>query len=112
MPICYLADTAADEKYGAALSAVQLFLNIAFSTCDLFYFYVSFESILIPIFIMIGIGGSRERKIKAAYYFFLYTLFGSLIILFGLFYLYLLVGSTNYDIISSTALEADQERLV
>jgi proton-translocating NADH-quinone oxidoreductase chain M len=51
------------------------------------------------MFIIIGYWGSRDRKIKAAYYFFFYTLFGSLFMLFGILYLSTLVGSLNYDIL-------------
>lgn len=85
---------------------------LTFSTLDLFYFYVFFESLLIPRFILIGVWGARERKIKAAYYFFLYTLLGSLVMLFGVLYLYLIVGSTNYFVILNTPLDADQQCLI
>jgi NADH:ubiquinone oxidoreductase subunit 4 (subunit M) len=37
---------------------------------DLLGFYVMFEGILIPMFLIIGIWGSRSLKVKAAYYFF------------------------------------------
>ena len=40
---------------------------------DLLLFYVFFESVLLPMFLIIGVWGSRERKSRAAYQFFLYT---------------------------------------
>lgn len=40
------------------------------------------------MFLLIGVWGSRERRVYAAFIFFLYTLFGSLIMLFALFLLY------------------------
>ena len=49
---------------------LQFFLIGVFCILDLFIFYIFFESVLIPMFLLIGIWGSRERKIKAAYYFF------------------------------------------
>lgn len=61
------------------------------------------------MFFLIGHWGSRERKIKAAYYFFLYTLFGSLFMLFGIFYLYFLFGSTNFFVLLYAPLAADQQ---
>jgi proton-translocating NADH-quinone oxidoreductase chain M len=64
------------------------------------------------MFILIGRWGSRERKIKAAYYFFLYTLFGSLFMLFGLFYTYFLVGSTHFFVLSGAALNLTQQKLL
>lgn len=91
---------------------MELLLVVTFTTLDLFYFYVFFESLLIPMFIMIGVWGARERKIKAAYYFFLYTLFGSLFMLFGVLYLYFIAGSTNYFVILYTHLDAEQQRLI
>jgi len=91
---------------------MELLLVLTFTTLDLFYFYVFFESLLIPMFIMIGVWGARERKIKAAYYFFLYTLFGSLFMLFGVLYLYLVTGSTNYFVILYTVLDPEQQKLI
>lgn len=85
---------------------------LTFSTLDLFYFYVFFESLLIPRFILIGVWGARERKIKAAYYFFLYTLFGSLVRLFGILYLYFITGSTNYFVILNTDFEPTQQKII
>lgn len=59
------------------LNIIQLLLIISFLSTDLLMFYISFESILIPMFILIGIWGSRSEKIKAGYYLFFYTLIGS-----------------------------------
>lgn len=94
------------------LLAMELLLVLTFSTTDLFYFYVFFESLLIPMFILIGVWGARERKIKAAYYFFLYTLFGSLFMLFGVLYLYFITGSTNYSVLFVSVLDAEQQRII
>jgi len=91
---------------------MELLLSVTFTTLDLFYFYIFFESLLIPMFILIGVWGARERKIKAAYLFFLYTLFGSLIMLFGVIYLYFITGSTNYFVLLNTVLAADQQKLI
>lgn len=75
---------------------IESFILIVFSTLNLFVFYIFFEAVLIPIFFVIGIWGSRERKIRAAYLFFLYTLVGSLFMLFGIIVLFLEVGSLDY----------------
>ena len=50
------------------------FLIVVFSVLDVIIFYIFFESILIPMFLIIGVWGSRTRKLKAAYQFFLYKL--------------------------------------
>jgi proton-translocating NADH-quinone oxidoreductase chain M len=49
------------------------------------------------MFLIIGIWGSRERKILAAYYFFLYTLLGSVFMLLSILYIYSQVGTTDYE---------------
>lgn len=64
-----------------------ILINVFFVS-DIFFFYVFFEALLIPMFLLIGVWGSRERRVYAAFIFFLYTLFGSLIMLFALFLLY------------------------
>ena len=50
-------------------------------------------------FLIIGVWGSRERKILASYYFFLYTLLGSVIMLLSIIYIYYQVGSTDYEVV-------------
>jgi proton-translocating NADH-quinone oxidoreductase chain M len=62
---------------------------------------VFFEAILIPMFFLVGFLGSRARKIRAAYLLFFYTLFGSLLMLIGLIYIYSKVGSLNIEYICS-----------
>jgi len=52
-------------------------------------FYVTFESLLVPMFLLIGVWGSRSRKIQAAYFLILYTLFFSFFMLYALIFLYL-----------------------
>jgi proton-translocating NADH-quinone oxidoreductase chain M len=102
--------TKTPKHFFCYLLGMELLLVLTFAIIDLFYFFVLFESLLIPMFIMIGVWGARNRRIKAAYYFFLYTLFGSLFMLFGMIYLHQLVGSLNYYAILSTSLtEFDQE---
>jgi proton-translocating NADH-quinone oxidoreductase chain M len=72
-------------------------LVVVFSILDLLFFYIFFESILIPMFVIIGVWGSRERKIRAAYLFFFYTLVGSVLMLAGILYIYSQTGTTDYE---------------
>ena len=67
----------------------------AFCATDGLLFYVFFEATLIPMFIIIGIWGS-ERRIFAAFKFFLYSLFGSLFMLVAIIWLYF--QSNSFDI--------------
>src|SRR5271166_3713250 len=77
------------------LSLIQLLLIGSFMCYDLLMFYILFESILIPMFLIIGIWGSRQEKVKAAYYFFFYTLVGSVSFIIAIIYLQVMVGSTS-----------------
>jgi proton-translocating NADH-quinone oxidoreductase chain M len=83
------------------LLSLELLLLLVFSVLDLFLFYVFFEAILIPLFILIGFLGSRARKIRAAYLIFFYTLIGSLLMLLGIIYIYTQVGTLNILYISA-----------
>ena len=78
------------------LFCIELFLIGVFTVLDILGFYILFEAILIPMFLIIGIWGSRAEKVKAAFYFFFYTLIGSLLMLVSIFKLYALTGTTHY----------------
>ncbi|MGQ0652948.1 MAG: NADH-quinone oxidoreductase subunit M [Betaproteobacteria bacterium] len=75
------------SQYYAAFLVMSGLLNGVFSALDAVLFYIFFEATLIPMFIIIGIWGGPNR-VYAAVKFFLYTLFGSLLMLVALLYLY------------------------
>lgn len=85
------------KEYAINLLVIELFLLIIFSVLDLMLFYIFFEAILIPMYLIIGVWGSRERKIRAVYLFFFYTLCGSLLMLIGILYIYNQVGTLNLE---------------
>ena len=85
------------KNYALTLLLIELFLLIIFSVLDLFIFYIFFEAILIPMYLMIGFWGSRERKIRAVYLFFFYTLGGSIMMLIGILYIYSITGTLNLE---------------
>jgi NADH-quinone oxidoreductase subunit M len=74
-------------QYNAAFLILSGLLNGVFAALDAVLFYVFFEATLIPMFIIIGVWGGPNR-VYAAVKFFLYTLFGSLLMLVALLYLY------------------------
>jgi NADH:ubiquinone oxidoreductase subunit 4 (subunit M) len=78
---------------------MEFFLIGVFSILDLLLFYIFFESVLIPMYLIVGVWGSRERKIKAAYFFFLYTLLGSVLMLLSILYIYYQTGATDYEVL-------------
>jgi NADH-quinone oxidoreductase subunit M len=82
--------TVVESRVGQYLAAFLIqsgLLNGVFSALDAVLFYVFFEATLIPMFIIIGVWGGPNR-VYAAVKFFLYTLFGSLLMLVALLYLY------------------------
>lgn len=97
------------KEYFLCFIALDLLLILVFSVRDVFLFYIFFESVLIPMFLVIGIWGSRERKIRAVYLFFFYTLIGSLFMLLAILYLYNKAGTTNYDILLSLDLTKTEQ---
>ena len=80
--------------YLASFILLESFLVGTFSAIDLFSFYIFFESILIPMYIIIGFWGG-ERRIYSAYKFFLYTLLGSVLMLVAIIFLYQEFGTTS-----------------
>lgn len=87
------------KNFYILLFLMEFFLIIIFSCLDIFVFYFFFESILIPMFCIIGIWGSRAKKIKAAYLLVFYTLIGSISFLGAIIYLYLKYNTTELPIL-------------
>ena len=79
----------------ASFLLIECFLIGVFSSLDLFIFYIFFEGSLIPLFLIIGIWGGSNR-VYASYKFFLFTIFGSLIMLLGILTLYFYTGTSNF----------------
>lgn len=76
-----------EREYYIAILMLQTGMLGVFMALDLFVFYIFWEVMLIPMALLIGIWGSKNR-IYAAIKFFLYTLFGSLLMLVGIIALY------------------------
>jgi NADH-quinone oxidoreductase subunit M len=76
------------SQYMAAFLILEGLLIGVFCAMDALLFYVFFEGMLIPMFVIIGIWGG-PRRVYATLKFFLYTFFGSIFMLIGLIYLYL-----------------------
>ena len=90
MPICIAASwTAIGERvqeYMASFLFMETLMLGVFMAQDLFLFYIFFEAGLIPMYLIIGIWGGKDR-IYAAYKFFLYTLLGSVLMLIAMLWM-------------------------
>ncbi len=84
-------------QYMAAFLIMSGLVNGVFASLDAVLFYVFWEAMLIPMFIIIGVWGGPNR-VYAAVKFFLYTLLGSLLMLVALLYLYNQSGG-SFDIL-------------
>nr|AMN87281.1 NADH dehydrogenase subunit 4 [Pyropia endiviifolia] len=87
------------KEYLICFLVLEAILIQVFSVLDVIFFYIFFESVLIPMFLIIGVWGSRERKIRAAYQFFIYTLAGSLLMLLAILVIYFQHGTTDIQIL-------------
>lgn len=114
IPICLLVSNVETQckEYHIAFLILESLMLALFSVLDLFLFYIFFESVLIPIFVIIGVWGSRERKVRAAYQFFLYTLTGSLLMLLALLLIYLQAGSLDLQILYTTPFTEERQLLL
>ncbi|WP_153146020.1 NADH-quinone oxidoreductase subunit M [Dechloromonas sp. H13] len=80
-------------QYNAAFLIMSGLMNGIFSALDGVLFYVFFEASLIPLYLIIGVWGGPNR-VYAAFKFFLFTLFGSLLLLIALMYLFIQSGGS------------------
>jgi len=90
------------KTYSLIFLAMETILIVAFSSRDLLVFYLFFEAVLIPMFLLVGIFGSKPRNIRAAYKMFLVTLMGSLPMLAGIMIVYFQTGSSDWDVLSTS----------
>jgi len=86
------------SQYMAAFLIMSGLINGAFAALDAILFYVFFEGMLIPMYLIIGVWGG-PRRVYASIKFFLYTLLGSLLMLVAFIYLYFQAGKT-FDIMA------------
>jgi NADH-quinone oxidoreductase subunit M len=80
-----------------------------FSALDMVLFYVFFEGVLIPMFVIIGVWGG-PRRVYAAFKFFLYTLLGSVLLLLAVLAIYLKLGTTDIAQLSTMSLPPEMQK--
>ena len=99
MPLVIAASWNVDHRvkdYMVAFLFLESLMIGVFCALDIVLFYVFFEAGLIPMFIIIGIWGGKER-IYATFKFFLYTLLGSILMLVAIVYLITISGTTDIE---------------
>jgi len=97
-PICVLSAIGGVHKrvkeFMIALLVLETMMVGMFTALDFVLFYLFFEGVLIPMFLIIGVWGG-EKRTYAAYKFFLYTFLGSVLMLVAIFAMVIHVGSTD-----------------
>lgn len=89
------------RSYVIIILLLETLLLAVFLVLDILLFYIFFESILPPLFILIGLFGS-SNKVRASFYFFLYTLIGSLFLLLSILAMSSIMGTTDFDALMKT----------
>jgi len=84
------------KSYLIIMLLLETLLLGVFLVLDILLFYIFFESILPPLFILIGLFGS-SNKVRASFYIFLYTLWGSLFLLLSILSMSSIMGTTYFD---------------
>jgi len=111
-PICILASWHAIEKmvreYMIAFLILETMMVGMFCALDMVLFYVFFEGVLMPMFLIIGIWGGG-RRVYSAFKFFLYTLTGSVLLLVAILAMYLQVGTTDIPTLMNAKFAASMQ---
>ena len=112
-PLCILASWRSIKKrvkeYMALFLVIDTLMVGTFCALDIFLFYIFFEAVLIPMFIIIGVWGG-PRRVYSAFKFFLYTLAGSFFMLIGMIVLYKYTGTSDLPTLMKTDLPLDLQK--
>lgn len=105
MPIALLSNwnsiTQNIKYYLIIMLLLETLLLAVFLVLDILLFYIFFESILPPLFLLIGLFGS-SNKVRASFYIFLYTLWGSLFLLLSILSMSSIMGTTDFGALFKT----------
>ncbi|KIE05580.1 NADH-quinone oxidoreductase subunit M [Candidatus Jidaibacter acanthamoeba] len=115
LPICILAGWNSIKKrvkeYMINFLVLEALVIGTFCAADILLFFVFFEAVLIPMFLIIGVWGG-EKRVYAAFKFFLYTFFGSVFLLISFIFIYYHTDTTDifelYDILPTYTLEVQK----
>ena len=88
------------RDYMVAFLVLETMMVGMFASIDMLMFYLFFEGVLIPMFLIIGVWGGTER-VYAAFKFFLYTLLGSVLMLVCMLVMYHQTGTTDIPVLAA-----------
>ena len=112
-PICILASweaiTVRVKEYMIAFLVLETLMIGMFCALDLVVFYVFFEGVLIPMFLIIGVWGG-PRRVYSAFKFFLFTLTGSVLMLVAILAIYLTMGTSDIQELLASDIPAGMQK--
>jgi NADH-ubiquinone oxidoreductase chain 4 len=115
-PICLIASWdnvhTAVKQYSITLLAVETLLVGVFVVLDLLLFYVFFEAVLVPLFLLVGVWGGSPTRARSALLLFLYTLTGSLFMLLAILEIRVQVASTDFVAVTLADISPESQRML
>ncbi len=116
LPFCILASWEnvqhSIKSFMISFLVFESFTILVFVVLDVVAFYVAFEAVLIPLFLIVGIWGATPARVRASFLLFLYTLFGSLFMLLSFVSLYYITGTTDIETLSTVDLSFDTQKIL
>jgi NADH-quinone oxidoreductase subunit M len=104
-PICIIASWESVHsrvrEYMMAFLALETMMVGMFCAADFILFYIFFEAVLIPMYIIIGVWGG-PRRVYASFKFFLYTLTGSVLMMLAMLAMWYFAGTTDMAVLMHT----------
>jgi len=98
------------KQYNIAFLVLESILFGVFLSLDIMMFYIFFEAVLIPMYFVVGVYGSRKRRIRASYMLFLYTLLSSLFMFVSILFIYFSFGTTDLQTLKAIQFDTFTER--
>lgn len=115
-PICLLASwhnvAHRVHLYFALQLIVAAILTSVFVMLDMLLFYVAFETVLMPLFVIVGMWGGSPTRVRSALLLFLYTLAGSLFMLLSIMAMYAHTGTTDMTVLANIDIAPEVQRVL
>jgi NADH-ubiquinone oxidoreductase chain 4 len=87
-------------------------LIAVFLVQDLLLFYVFFEAVLVPLFVLVGVWGASADRVRAAFLLFMYTLFGSLFMLLAFIAITSIAGTSDLQVLSLAGVNFEKQKFL
>jgi len=112
IPVCILAQWNTPTAPFSLFLILEGALIALFCSLDLILFYVFFEAVLIPLFLIVAVWGASSDRIRAAYLLFLYTLFGSLFMLLAFLHIISMTGTSDLRLLAASDIGFSAQRIL